>query len=283
MPYEEKGASGLGWLGDGSAVLYNGSASPGAELWAMRADGGGQRRLGGKAVMAPAWSRDGTKLAYASGDPAGGSRIVVSRRPGPQALGRRACRFRDGAERRQSELVAGRDEDRRRRHRGRRRLGRGREDGSPHAGRGRRGVAGLVPRRRHHRVRRHRRSHGLGRGARRRRSAPAPAGVRGEDHGARLVTRREAARVQHRDGGLSRDARRPGPGEARDRGPESGPAELRARWLPARVRGRCRQRPPVPLRLRRRRRRQRAQAAHDRPARQHRPGLEAGGVRTSQS
>ena len=78
MPYEEKGASGLGWLGDGSAVLYNGSASPGAELWAMRADGGGQRRLGGKAVMAPAWSRDGTKLAYASGDPAGGSRIVVA-------------------------------------------------------------------------------------------------------------------------------------------------------------------------------------------------------------
>ena len=78
MPYEAKGASGLGWLGDGSAVLYNGSASPGAELWAMRADGGGQRRLGGKAVMAPAWSRDGTKLAYASGDPAGGSRIVVA-------------------------------------------------------------------------------------------------------------------------------------------------------------------------------------------------------------
>jgi Tol biopolymer transport system component len=78
MPYEAKGAGGLGWLGDGSAVLYDASASPGAELWTMRADGGSQRRLGGKAVMAPAWSRDGTKLAYASGDPAGGSKIVVA-------------------------------------------------------------------------------------------------------------------------------------------------------------------------------------------------------------
>ena len=198
MPYEAKGASGLGWLGDGSAVLYNGSASPGAELWTMRADGGGQRRLGGKAVMAPAWSRDGTKLAYASGDPAGGSRIVVADARGRKLSVVAPAAVRDGAERRQPELVAGRDEDRRRRHRGRRRVGRGREHGAPHAGRGRRGVAGLVPRRRHHRVRRHRRSHGLGRGARRCRSAPAPARVRGEDHGARLVARREAARVQHR-------------------------------------------------------------------------------------
>jgi dipeptidyl aminopeptidase/acylaminoacyl peptidase len=78
LPYEAKGASGIGWLGDGSALLYNGSASPGAELWTMRADGGGQRRLGGTAVVAPAWSSDGTRLAYASGDPAGGSRIVVA-------------------------------------------------------------------------------------------------------------------------------------------------------------------------------------------------------------
>ena len=84
MPYEAKGVSGLGWLGDGSAVLYNGSAAPGAELWTMRADGRGQRPLGGTAVMAPAWSRDGMKLAYASGDPAGGSRIVVA-----DAAGRR--------------------------------------------------------------------------------------------------------------------------------------------------------------------------------------------------
>ena len=78
MPYDEKGASGLGWLGDGSALLYNGSTPARSELWAMGADGDGQRRLGGSAVAAPAWSRDGTRLAYAAGDPAGGSGIVLA-------------------------------------------------------------------------------------------------------------------------------------------------------------------------------------------------------------
>ncbi len=78
LPYDEKGASGLGWLGDGSKLFYNGSTPPRAELWAMQADGDRQRRLGGGAVVAPAWSRDGTRLAYASGDAAGGSSIVVA-------------------------------------------------------------------------------------------------------------------------------------------------------------------------------------------------------------
>jgi Tol biopolymer transport system component len=78
LPYDQKGVSGLGWLGDGSALLYNGSTPASAELWTMRGDGGGQRRLGGSAVAAPAWSRDGTRLAYASGSATDGSRIVVA-------------------------------------------------------------------------------------------------------------------------------------------------------------------------------------------------------------
>ena len=78
LPYDEKGASGLAWLGDGSALLYNGSTPSRTELWAMGPTASAQRRLGGSAVAAPAWNRDGTKLAYATGAPAGGSGIVVA-------------------------------------------------------------------------------------------------------------------------------------------------------------------------------------------------------------
>ena len=275
MPYEEKGASGLGWLGDGSAVLYNGSASPGAELWAMRADGGGQRRLGGKAVMAPAWSRDGTKLAYASGDPAGGSRIVVA-----DARGRKLSVVAPAA--------SGTEPND------------GNPSWSPDATRiavedivaagvsvvdvetGRRtpvavdGVSpawspdgatiafvdiddrtawGAAPD-----------------GADRHRLLPASAGkimaLAWSPDGKQLAFSTETGIYLGTPNGqapakLVVAARNPGR-------PSFAPR------LPARVRGRCRQRPPVPLRLHRRRRRQRAQAAHDRPARQHRPGLEAG-------
>ena len=112
LPYDEKGVSGIGWLGDGR-LLYNGSTRSRPELWAMRADGGAQRRLGGSAVAAPAWNRDGSRLAYASGDATGGSRIVIA-----DAAGRKlavvASRSRRGCERRQPELVAGRQA-----HRGR--------------------------------------------------------------------------------------------------------------------------------------------------------------------
>ncbi len=94
MPYEAKGSSGLGWLGDGSAVLYNGSASPGAELWAMRADGGGQRRLGGKAGHGARLEprRDEARLRL--GRPRGRQQDRRRRRPGPQALGRRPAASR---------------------------------------------------------------------------------------------------------------------------------------------------------------------------------------------
>lgn len=78
LPYDEQSVSGLGWLGDGSALLYNGSTTARAELWTMRADGGGQRRLGGSAVAAPAWSRDGSELAYASRSATGTSKVVTA-------------------------------------------------------------------------------------------------------------------------------------------------------------------------------------------------------------
>ena len=65
LPYDGKGVSRLAWLGDGSAVLYNGSAPIRADLWRMRADGSGQRRLTGSFPIAePTWSADGTQLAY---------------------------------------------------------------------------------------------------------------------------------------------------------------------------------------------------------------------------
>ena len=65
LPYDDQGVSGLAWLGDGSAVLVNGSAQTRADLWTMRADGSGQRRLTGTFSAArPAWSADGARLAY---------------------------------------------------------------------------------------------------------------------------------------------------------------------------------------------------------------------------
>ena len=59
-------------------MLYNGSASPGAELWAMRADGGGQRRLGGKAVDGARLEPRREEARLRLGRPCGGSRIVVA-------------------------------------------------------------------------------------------------------------------------------------------------------------------------------------------------------------
>jgi Tol biopolymer transport system component len=79
LPFDEKGVSRLAWLGDGSALLYNGSAPARADLWTMEADGSAQRRLTGTFRTAqPAWSHDGTRIAYASGDATGGSSIVVA-------------------------------------------------------------------------------------------------------------------------------------------------------------------------------------------------------------
>jgi TolB protein len=64
----------LAWLGDGSGLLYNGSVHDHADLWTMRAGGEAQRRLTntGELISAPAWSSDGTQLAYGSSALKGG-------------------------------------------------------------------------------------------------------------------------------------------------------------------------------------------------------------------
>ena len=87
-PTTSKGVSGLAWLGDGSALLYNGSAPDRADLWTMRADGSEQRRLAGTArpVAQPAWNADGTKLAYSSHGRSRDGSIVVADARRPQAL-----------------------------------------------------------------------------------------------------------------------------------------------------------------------------------------------------
>ena len=68
LPYAPEGVSALAWLGDGSAVLYDGSSPGHGDLWTMRGDGSRQRRLTATAfpVAQPAWSRDGTRLAYST-------------------------------------------------------------------------------------------------------------------------------------------------------------------------------------------------------------------------
>ena len=79
LPYDDTGSSSLAWLGDGSAVLYGGSAGARGDLWTMRADGSGQRRLTGTLpVSQPAWNAAGTQIAYAAPRPAGEGRIVVA-------------------------------------------------------------------------------------------------------------------------------------------------------------------------------------------------------------
>jgi Tol biopolymer transport system component len=74
LPFNDHELSSLAWLGDGSAALYDGSLHDHADLWAMRADGSGQHRLThtGQRISEPAWSSDGTKLAYGTAKMKGG-------------------------------------------------------------------------------------------------------------------------------------------------------------------------------------------------------------------
>lgn len=74
FPFDDHGDFSLAWLGDGSRLLYGGSTRDHSDLWAMTADGRNQHRLtsNGNAISTPAWSADGTKLAYATAGFTGG-------------------------------------------------------------------------------------------------------------------------------------------------------------------------------------------------------------------
>ena len=157
-------------------------------------------------------------------------------------------------------------------------LGRDRPGRQPDAARRRRRLARVVARRRHDRLRRPRRRHGLGCRPERRQPPPAAARLGAQGPVGRLVARRRQARVQHRHGHLRCRAGREERRASGRQGRQPGRPSFSPDGGPARVRRRCRHRPPLPRGLGRRRRRQRAAAAHDRPVRQLRPGLAPGGL-----
>ncbi len=87
LPYAAEGISALAWLGDGSAVLYDGSTPGRGDLWTMRGDGSGQRRLTATSfpVAQPAWSRDGARLAYSTDGALSKGGIVIADARGHRA------------------------------------------------------------------------------------------------------------------------------------------------------------------------------------------------------
>jgi TolB protein len=52
------------WSPDGTQIAYRSDRGDESEIWVMKADGAGQRRL--TAGLSPAWSPDGSSIAYAS-------------------------------------------------------------------------------------------------------------------------------------------------------------------------------------------------------------------------
>ena len=222
----------------------------------MRADGGGQRRLGGKAVDR---RPPGAATGRSSRTPratCGGSRIVVADADGRK---RSSSRLRaperspndgnpswspDGERIAVDDIVAaGVSVVTCRTAAGRRSPSTAsRPRGRPTASRSRSWISTTAR---------------SGAPPERRQPPPAAPRIRGQGHVARLVARREAARVQHADGHLRRRARRHERRRSWSSRPGTRPAEFRP-TVAARLRGRCRHRPPLPLGLRRRRRRQRA-------------------------
>jgi Tol biopolymer transport system component len=73
--FDDHGESTLVWLPDGRRLLYEWSARSPADLWRVAPDGSGLRKLTAtqESIGDPAWSRDGTRLAYASSGFAGGN------------------------------------------------------------------------------------------------------------------------------------------------------------------------------------------------------------------
>jgi TolB protein len=66
--FDDHGASSLVWLAGGHRLLYETSATGSGDLYAVRADGSGLRRLTRTpwSEATPAWSPDGSRLAYSS-------------------------------------------------------------------------------------------------------------------------------------------------------------------------------------------------------------------------
>jgi Tol biopolymer transport system component len=99
MPYDGRGASVLAWTGDGSRLLYDTSFAGRPELWAMRANGAAQHRLTGAIgpLSEPAWSADGTKIAYSSAGGSGNGGIVIARADGTRLAAIRGSDSDDGS------------------------------------------------------------------------------------------------------------------------------------------------------------------------------------------
>jgi Tol biopolymer transport system component len=99
LPYDGSGVSILAWTGDGTRLLYDTSFAGRPELWAMRGDGGAERRLAGAAgpVSEPAWNAAGTKIAYSSTGGTGNGGIVVARADGKRLVAVRGSDANDGS------------------------------------------------------------------------------------------------------------------------------------------------------------------------------------------
>ncbi|MET0423755.1 MAG: hypothetical protein ABW046_07775 [Actinoplanes sp.] len=83
------------WSPDGKQLAY----LKGGQLWTMRADGGGQRRLTTRPAAGPSWAPDGKSIAFASLSCSGGPGVyrisTTNPKAAPEVLFPRDCRGED--------------------------------------------------------------------------------------------------------------------------------------------------------------------------------------------